>query len=213
MRKTLLWIVPILVLFLMGFNLTGNRKQTYVSSFENVLGTSFDLKVIANKESAADAAETAALSEIDRLSAIFSSYDPNSEFSKWQRSLNQEIKISPELMEVMQMFDQWKMKTNQVLNPTAAGIIALWKQAEANGHLPSDADINQTLALVQQQPWQLHPENGTAIHLNQAPLVMNSFVKSYIIEKAAEKVMSLEGISGVLVNIGGDMVTLSLIHI
>jgi hypothetical protein len=38
-------------------------------------------------------------------------------------------------------------------------------------------------------------------------LLFNSFLKSYIIEKVADKVMEIKGISGVVVNIGGDVMT------
>ena len=51
---------------------------------ENVMGTSLELRVRAEDEAAAKWAEDRVLREIDRLSAIFSGYDPASEFSRWQ---------------------------------------------------------------------------------------------------------------------------------
>ncbi|MEN9884089.1 MAG: hypothetical protein RLZZ420_1306, partial [Bacteroidota bacterium] len=73
-----------------------NTPETIIfsSSFENVLGTSFDLKVKAVSETVADQAEAVALAEIDRLSGILSSYDANSEFSRWQKTQNKSISTS-----------------------------------------------------------------------------------------------------------------------
>ena len=51
---------------------------------ENVMGTSLELKVRADNLEAARWAEDRVLREIDRASAIFSGYDPASEFSRWQ---------------------------------------------------------------------------------------------------------------------------------
>ena len=51
---------------------------------ENVMGTSLELKVRADDIEAARWAEDRVLREIDRASAIFSGYDPTSEFSRWQ---------------------------------------------------------------------------------------------------------------------------------
>lgn len=48
---------------------------------ENVLGTSLELHIVAEDTPAATRAEEIFLREIDRLSAIYSQYDPNSEFS------------------------------------------------------------------------------------------------------------------------------------
>ena len=51
---------------------------------ENVMGTSLELRVRADDAEAADRAEGRVLAEIDRLSPIFSGYDPASEFRRWQ---------------------------------------------------------------------------------------------------------------------------------
>lgn len=60
-----------------------NANGLFISHLENILGTSFDFKVVAPSYTVARQAETAALSEINRLSAILSSYQPDSEFNQW----------------------------------------------------------------------------------------------------------------------------------
>ena len=47
------------------------------------MGTSMELRLSADSEELARRAEDRVLREIDRLSAIFSGYDPTSEFSRW----------------------------------------------------------------------------------------------------------------------------------
>ena len=68
---------------------------------ENVMGTSLELRVRADDEAAARRAEDCVLREIDRLSAIFSGYDPASEFSRWQAGPGAPATVSPELFEVL----------------------------------------------------------------------------------------------------------------
>ncbi|MDB5010980.1 MAG: hypothetical protein JWQ06_1769, partial [Mucilaginibacter sp.] len=46
----------------------------------------------------------------------------------------------------------------------------------------------------------------TALHLDNAPLMLNSFVKSYIMNKACDAALALNGITAVVMNIGGDIV-------
>lgn len=181
------------------------QTSVFISSFENVLGTSFDLKVWTADEKLADRAERTALTEIDRLSAILSSYDPSSEFSQWLKTQDKDVKISKELFEVLQAFDIWRVKTNGVLDPAAGKILALWKNAAQQQKVPDPAILSSAVKEVAQQHWSLDQHSQSARHLTSTPLVLNSFVKSYIIESALNKVMEIPGISSALINIGGDI--------
>ena len=80
-------------------------SHLYTSHYENVLGTSLELKVSAVSRQASGQAEKAALGEIDRLTKILSGYDPNSEFSRWMHTHNTAVPVSPELFEVLGLFD------------------------------------------------------------------------------------------------------------
>ena len=59
------------------------RAQPYRFHYENVLGTSMDVTVVATSKQAANAAAGIVLDRIDRDAKILSGYDPNSEFSRW----------------------------------------------------------------------------------------------------------------------------------
>lgn len=207
MSRSNILFLSLLLITSLAFVLPEKEKsQTYHSSFENVLGTSFDLKVNATNPEEAEWAEKTALAEIDRLAAILSSYDPNSEFSKWQSTHLQPVKVSPDLFEVLSLYDEWKVKTKGALDPAVGELINLWKSGEKNSKIPNGNDLKQALTSMEQQQWLLNPNNQTASRTGKASLIMNSFVKSYIINKVADLLMSNKNISAVLVNIGGDIV-------
>jgi len=124
-------------------------------------------------------AETAALVEIDRLAGILSSYEPSSEFSRWTRTMDEPVRVSQELLEVLGLYDEWRERTGGAVSAAFAG---------TNGG----------------RNWRLDRANGTATHLSAAPLVLNSFTKSYVINKAADAAM--RHASGVVLNLGGDLV-------
>ena len=65
------------------------RQQTF--HHENVLGTSQELRVRSSVEGAAARAETVVLAEVDRLGKVFSTYTPDSEFSRWHQTDHEEI--------------------------------------------------------------------------------------------------------------------------
>src|SRR6516162_3809073 len=92
--------------YLLGALLCGagprtGRAADYEFYHENVMGTSLELRVRAVEEPAARWAEDQVLREIDRQSAIFSGYDPASEFRRWQSAAPQPVRVSPELFAVL----------------------------------------------------------------------------------------------------------------
>jgi thiamine biosynthesis lipoprotein ApbE len=181
-------------------------SHLYVSQFENVLGTSLELKISASSKYNATAAENAALHEISRMAKILSAYDANSEFSCWLRTLGQPVHISPELFEVLNLFDRWRLQSNGALDASAEVINKLWKQAAAKNLLPTKEELAHAVSEVQQPHWKLDSATQTATHLSNAPLKLNSFTKSYIIKHAADAAMASGKVNAIVVNIGGDLV-------
>ncbi len=185
---------------------SAKHSRLFVSHYENILGTSLELKVSASSAVSSGKAEAAVLKEIARLSAILSGYDPHSEFSGWMKTAGSPERVSPELFEVLGLFDQWRIRTDGALDASAEVITKLWKQAAANGRLPSDAELVAAVNRVRQPHWKLDSVARTATHLSNAPLMLNSFAKSYIIRHAADAGLAIDGVDAIIVNIGGDLV-------
>jgi len=181
-------------------------SHLYTSHYENVLGTSLDLKVSAVSQQASDQAEKAVLAEISRLSNILSGYDPKSEFCRWTHTRDRAIPVSPDLYNVLGLFDEWRLRTSGAVDASAEVITRLWKQAGTRGSLPRETQLDSAIKMVRQQHWVLDPVTKTATHLDDVPLILNSFAKSYIIRHAAEVALAIPGVSAVVVNIGGDLV-------
>jgi len=182
------------------------RSQLFVSHYENVLGTSMELKVLTPSEREASLAENAALKEIARLGRILSGYDTASEFSRWLHTSRQPVKLSPELFDVLNLFDEWRTRTGGALDASAEVITRLWRQAAARGQVPDQQELARAVAEVKQPHWRLDPANQTATHLSQVPLMLNSFAKSYIIRRAADAAMAASNARATVINIGGDLV-------
>ncbi len=209
MMKPLALIATAVLALAASFASVGSRSKPAAwrtAHFENVLGTSMEIKLIAASEPDAERAEATALAEIKRLNSILSGYDPASEFSRWAKTHGTAVRISPELMEVLNLWDTWRIRSGGALNPAAEAIGRVWKKAEAAGVLPSDVDLAAAADAAGQLQWRLEPNAGLATRLTDTPLMLNSFTKSYIIERAAAAALRTPGVSGVVLNIGGDLV-------
>ncbi len=182
------------------------HDHLFTAHYENILGTSLEIKVVASSESQSQKADQSVLAEIDRESHLLSSWDPDSEFSRWFRTKDQPITVSPELFEVLTLFDEWRDRTHGALDASAESITRVWKHAAAEKRLPSQGELNTATSIVRRVHWRLDPINRTATHTSDAPLALNSFVKSYIAGHATESALAASGAQAVVVNIGGDLV-------
>jgi thiamine biosynthesis lipoprotein ApbE len=180
--------------------------RTFVSNYENILGTSLELKVHSADRLVADRVERVVLDEITRESKILSSWDATSEFSRWATSKNTPVQVSPELFEVLGLYDRWRVKSHGALDASAQAAITVWKTAAATHRVPTREELNGAVAIMHQQHWRLDASTRTATHLTDAPLVLASFTKSYIIDRAVNAALTVPGVNAIVLNIGGDIV-------
>lgn len=182
------------------------RAVWRVSQFENVLGTSLELKFAVASDKEAVRAENAALAEIERLNRILSGYDRESEFNRWLNTSGQSVRVSRELFDVLNLFDEWRVRTNGALDPSAQVVSQLWKRAAAEQRTPNAGELQAATDTIRQRHYQLDAATQTATRLDNAPLILNSFAKSYIVNRAADAAMRAARLDGLVVNIGGDLV-------
>jgi thiamine biosynthesis lipoprotein ApbE len=183
----------------------GTTSGIHVYHFENVLGTSLDMKLRAASDGDAERAQAAALKEFDRENRILSGWTADSEFSRWAKTRGTAQHVSPELFEVLALFDAWREKTDGALDASAEAAVEAWKQAAAEGRKPTDAELAHAVEVMQRPHWKLDAKTGTAMHLDDAPIALNSFAKSYITGHAADAALAA-GATGVVLNVGGDIV-------
>jgi thiamine biosynthesis lipoprotein len=208
-RKPFVITASVLLAFAALFARAGKlspKEPWRTSHFENVLGTSMEIKLLAESDTAAERAEDAALEEIKQLNKILSGYDPASEFSRWAGTRDEAIRVSPDLMEALRLWDTWRARTDDALNPAAEAISRVWKKSEADGKIPAREEMASAAEAASAGQWLLDEKAGTETRLTDTPLMLNSFTKSYIVERAAEAALLTPGVTGVVVNIGGDLV-------
>ncbi|RZK50603.1 MAG: DUF2271 domain-containing protein [Pedobacter sp.] len=183
------------------------KADLYLAHYENVLGTALEMKFLAYQESDAKQAETAALSEIERLSKVFSAYDPSSEFNQWKNlGVNEELKVSGELYEMFRLFESWKLKTNGALNANIGLASKIWLESSKLNKLPSASILGRAVQSMENTAYKLNESAQSITKLREADLLMNSFAKSYIIQKATYKAKLAGNLENVIINIGGDLV-------
>ncbi len=187
----------------LGAQAAGDARWT--SHHEHVLGTSLELTVRAADRASAAAAEAAALRSIDRDETMLSTWRADSEASRWARTSMQPVPVSPELLNVLAAFDTWRERTGGALDASVEAATRLWSSTTARGRTPTPNEISVTVEAMQQPHWSLDRVHGTAMRLTDVPLAFATFVKSSITDRAAKAALAA-GASGVMLNVGGDVV-------
>ncbi|HVY94282.1 MAG TPA: DUF2271 domain-containing protein [Bryobacteraceae bacterium] len=188
----------------LGWSGTSVPATIHTFDYDNVLGTSLQVRVAAESADQARAASNAVLSEISRQAKILSTWDPQSEVSRWQRTNGQAVRVSPDLFRVLALYDQWRVRTRGAVNPAAQSVIEVWQAAARESRLPSREELSTAVATAREPQWDLNRLTRTATRTGDTPLVFAAMAKSYIIDRAADAAMRT-GVSGAVVNIGGDI--------
>ena len=164
-----------------------NQSGVLAAHFENILGTSLDVKILANSFELAEKAEAKVLAEFGRLQSILGSGSDH-EFGQWSRSQAEAILVSSELHTVLGLFDTWSEATKGALNAAA-----------------DEIRINGFSDKVNQAHWELG--DATASRLGDAELRLHSFTKGFVMEQVADAVMAEAGVRGIMLNVGGDILS------
>jgi thiamine biosynthesis lipoprotein len=140
---------------------------------------------------AADALSAGLFAEIERLQGVFNGFDEHSELSRWRRG---ETVPGPELSEVIASAIAWRRRTRAAFSPAVGGLLDLWDTAQANGKRPTEQQIARVLGESGQESVESWNLNGIA--------------KGWIVDRAARKAFASVPALGLVVNAGGDLLSL-----
>ncbi len=118
-RRSFLALPFVAPMAVMARSATGSRNEHWFAH-DHLLGTSLDLVVWTDDAREAARAETAALAEVRRLTAILSTYDPASEISQLQTAPAFRPQ-SRELVEVLATYETWRRRTRGAISARATG--------------------------------------------------------------------------------------------
>ncbi len=198
-HRSLVGILGSLLWAMWGMGVTAAEPHAF--HFDDCLGTSLDLVVLADDPAVAARAESAVLSEIDRLASIVSTYDASSELSRWLAAGSMTA-LSPDLTALLRRCDHWTAASGGGFHPGVAVATRVWTTAEAAHTLPSSADVAAAAAAMRQPPWRWSGEEAAASGI---PISVDAVAKGMIVDRACDVALAVGGVHGAMVNIGGDL--------
>jgi thiamine biosynthesis lipoprotein len=176
-------------------------QAAYAFHHPAVLGTRFNLLINADGDDQAAFAAWKARTEIDRLNAILNGRNPNSEISRLNNGFQHEA--SEDLFNVVAAAERWRQASGGAYSPRLGHIIRAWREADQT---PPEALVLQTLA-QQAADADIGLDAATRT-ISRPPSVhfdLDGLAKGYVIDRVLDAVLGAPGVSGALLDIGGDI--------
>ena len=209
MRRSFLRLLALLLACVLSTACEQAPPDTTVRVTGSTMGTSYELKLVPDPGQTIPAdIKTRADELLARVNQRMSTYDPDSELSRFNRNPSTDwIAVSPELLYVVAEGLRIGELTNGAFDITVGPLVNLWGfgPEPRRDRVPSDAAIARARERVGY--WRLHVrEEPPALKKDRADLYvdLSALAKGYGVDQLAALVEA-SGIHNYLVSISGDL--------
>jgi len=184
------------------------RKNVTVKRTVGLMGSRFDITVVASSEELGYINIEEAVAEITRVEKMISSWDPNSQTSLINRNAGERpVKVSFELFKLIERCKQISELTDGAFDITYASMDRIWKFDGSMKYLPTEEEIKKSVARVGYQKIILNKEQQTVFLRDKGMKISFGAVgKGYAADKAKELLVSKQVVAGII-NAAGDLTT------
>lgn len=154
----------------------------------------------------AEAGVKAAFAEFKHLHNITNHFDEGSQVSEISRQAGQsKVAVDPQLFEIIKLSNELSGKLDNVFDITVGPLTQLWSVGHKGEFVPSQAEIDNVLPLVNFKLVELDEVNHT-VYLPKAGmrLDLGGIAKGYAVDRAID-ILKSKGIQSALINAGGDV--------
>ncbi len=182
-------------------------QSTYKRTLK-LMGSRFDITVVAKDSTEANSNIDIAIDEISRIEKLISSWDSNSQTSKINTNAGIEpVKVDKELFDLIERSLAITKLTDGAFDISYASMDRIWKFDGSMTEMPSEADIKSSVSKVGFQNIELDDTNSTVfLKLKGMKIGFGAIGKGYAADKAKSLLIEKGIVSGII-NASGDMTT------
>jgi thiamine biosynthesis lipoprotein len=180
--------------------------EFYNSGFHELMGTFVQVTVAAGNEQQAQGYIDAAFERMRQINREMNDHDPNSVISQLSlKAYQQPVAISPELFEVIETSIQYSKLSDGAFDITVGPETQLWRKMAQTGQKPTDQELALARDKVGWEKLSLDRANQTIqFAVEGMKLDVGAIAKGYAVDLAV-KVLQEKGVSGGMVDIGGNV--------
>ncbi|MBO0341747.1 FAD:protein FMN transferase [Flagellimonas profundi] len=188
----------------------GQSRQTDVTVKKTLklMGTRFEITVVAPNEEIGYINIDVAVSEIERIESVISSWNENSETSLINKNAGiKPVKVSRELFNLIERAIKISELTDGAFDITYASMDHIWKFDGTMDKVPTEAEIRNSVSKVGFKKIQLDVENQTVFLPEKGMRIgFGAIGKGYAADRAKDLLVSKD-VKGGIINASGDLTT------
>ena len=196
-----------LLLFFLSAGLTITAQKSYTHTIK-LMGSRFNITVVAKDSLRAASYQTMAIGEILRIEKLISSWDINSQTSEINRNAGrQPVQVDRELFNLIKRAISISKLTDGAFDISYASMDAIWSFDGTMTKIPSDNSIKKSVSKVGYKNIELDDANSTVfLKLPGMKIGFGAIGKGYAADKT--KTLLIEnGVQSGIINAAGDMNT------
>lgn len=189
-------------------SLSQESKYVTVKRSMKLMGSRFDISVVAVDEELGYINIEEAVAEITRIEKMISAWDVNSETALINRNAGiKPVKVSLELFKLIERSKQISELTDGAFDISYSSMDKIWKFDGTMKKMPNEAEIKNSVSKVGHKKIILNSENQT-VYLRQKGMKISfgAIGKGYAADKAKELLISKQVVGGII-NAAGDLST------
>lgn len=173
-----------------------------------LMGSRFEITVIANDDKEANRYIDLATVEITRIEKLISSWDPTSQTSEINRNAGiKPVTVDEELYTLIGRSVELSKLTDGAFDISFASMDKIWRFDGSMTEMPSKEAVAASVAKVGYKNIILDPENFTVfLKLPDMKIGFGAIGKGYAADKA-KKLLMEQGVKSGIINASGDMTT------
>lgn len=197
----------ILFFILGGFCCIVSAQNAYKQTLK-LMGSRFEITVVAQNETEGDQYIKMAIAEIDRIEKLISSWDPNSETSKINEAAGKNpVTVSKELYDLIDRCLKISKLTDGAFDISYASMDRIWKFDGSMKTMPSKEAIQESVSKVGFENIILDKHNNSVfLKLPGMKIGFGAIGKGYAADKAKE-LLRINSVRSGIINASGDMNT------
>ncbi len=193
--------------------LSAQEDLVTVSKALKLMGTRFEITLVAQNEDIGYIAINEAINEITRIEKLISSWDPESDTSLINRNAGRKpVKVNKELFSLIERAKKISEITDGAFDISYASMDNIWKFNGQMKKLPTKNEITASVAKIGYQNIILDADKGTVFLKEPGMrLAFGAIGKGYAADKTKALLIS-KGVIGGIINASGDLTTWGTKH-
>lgn len=194
-------------LFAILFSVVCSGQQPYKRMLK-LMGSGFDITVVANDSIEANKYIDTAVAEITRIEKLISSWDANSQTSEINRNAGiKPVKVDAELFQLIERAIGISKLTDGAFDISYASMDKIWKFDGSMTAMPTEEEIAASVSKVGYRNIELDKEKSTVfLKLQGMKIGFGAIGKGYAADKAKDLLIA-KGVPSGIINASGDMNT------